>query len=650
MIRNLSFIILFFLVCSDVFPQPQDSFPVVADSTASDSLTKQSLTDTLAVSSRTFIESDQFTKEVFDYFSLSDEITTEDIDNSMAESFGDLLQMRSLLDLVKIRPWGQPENVYLAGNGRGVNIFIDGNLFQQQDLCFPQKGQLDLNSIPLSNISRVEFLPAGLANLWGEGAGVLGVNIVTKDFDSVQPYSRVMTSKGPYGFRRTQVELGRGLTTRGKCYLTGEFKKSDGYLLNSDYDSFSLSGKTTFNLAKNVDLKLFAYQYQTKMGLPLFPDINFQDARKKVNNWGTMAFLLLQEKTNSILNLNLRYDKQNQEVKSKAYGFETKKIEEMLALTATQTLIFKERHYIKAEGYGERKSLEVLKMRQTVYGGYLSFADAITVNPRMKFLLFSKIGKEEGFDAGFSFSGAVSYQLTSYVNLFSTCGRFVGYPSLMDRFWLPDSLYLKNTTADYIEEGNHSLASQNSFIADFGAKIQKENYQISAYIFHSRMDDFILWSNVDTTIYFGHFKPINSKANIWGTNLNVSCSFFEHVKSYLSYSFKKGKDLRRKTQLPCSPEHSLFGFVEFENEFLKREIGLKLRIETNVLSERFMDEYQKDKEPEVAIVNGKITIRFLDFHFYYMARNITDQVYRLSGDYFMPERTFSWGFYWEFFD
>jgi outer membrane cobalamin receptor len=650
LIKKLSFLIFFFFLFSNAAPQPQGSLSVDTDSTASDSLTKPSLTDTLAVSSISFIESDQFRNEVFDYFSLTDEITSEDIDNSMAESFGDLLQMKSLIDIVKIGPWGQPENVYLSGNGRGVNIFIDGNLIQQQDLYFPQKGEQDLNSISLSNVSRVEFLPAGLANLWGGGSGVMGVNVVTKDFDGDQPYSRALTDRGPFGFHRTGVELGRGLATRGKIYLTGEFKKSDGYLLNSDYDGISLSGKTTFNLTRNMDLKLFAYQYQTKMGLTSFPDANFQDTRRKVNNWGTVTSLLRQEKPSSVLNLSFRYDKQNQEVKSSSYGFETKKSEEMYALTATQTFIFKERHYIKAEGYGERKSFEALKIRQRVYGGYLSLADVVTANPRLKLLLFSKIEKEEKLDAGFSFSGGVSYLIANNVSLFSTCGRFVGYPTLMDRFWLPDSLYLKNTTTDYIEEGNHSLASQKSFVADFGANIQKENYHIGTYIFHSLIDDFIFWSNVDTTIYFGHFKSIDSKASIWGTNLNVSCRFFDHMKSYLSYSFKKGKDSRRKTQLPYSPEHSLFGFIEFENEFLKREIGLKLRLETNVLSERFMDEYQKDKEPGVATVNGKITIRFLDFHFYYVARNITNQAYRLSADYLMPERTFWWGFYWEFFD
>jgi outer membrane cobalamin receptor len=234
--------------------------------------------------------------------------------------------------------------------------------------------------------------------------------------------------------------------------------------------------------------------------------------------------------------------------------------------------------------------------------------------------------------------------------MFSTLGRFVGYPTLMDRYWLPFSLSFKDTITDYMEEGNESLRSQRSFIADFGASVEKKNYKISGYVFKCDIDDFIFWSNVDTTVYYGHYKPVNGKAKIWGTNFNFNLKLFDHLRSYISYSFKRGKDSNRDTRLPYSSDHSLFGYIQFEDEFLKREIGLKLRLETNIISERFMDEYEQDKESSVAILNGKITVRFLDFHFQYVVRNITDQVYRLTGDYLMPERSFWWGFYWEFFD
>ena len=650
MIRKLLFLLLFFELFSQAVSQPPDSL-YTTEIDSSDSLTKKSISDTLPVAPiRTFIQDDQFREEVFRSFSLTDEITSEYLDNSIAENAGDLMQMWSLINVAKIGPWGQSECAYPAGNGKGLNVFIDGNLFPPQNLNFPQKGELDLNSILLSNVSKVEFLPAGLANLWGRGAGWMGINIITKDFNGAQPYSRVMTDRGPYGFYRTQVELGRGLTNRGKFYLTGEFNKSDGYILNSDYDGFSFSGKTTLNLTRNMDLRFSTYKYQTNMGLLLFPGVNYQDTRKKVKNWGVVTSLLLQEKKNSILNLNFRYDKQNQEVKSGSYNFEKKKIEETLALTATQTFKIKDRHLVKVESYGERKSFESLRIKRAIHDGYLSFADVLTLSSKLKLLLFSKTEKEESRDVGFSASGGASYQISPDVSLFSTVGRFESNPTLMDRFWLFNSLIFKDTIADYMEEGNGDLRSQKSMVWDFGGNIGKKNYKLNAYAFYSQLDDVIFWSNVDTTIYFGHFQPVNGKAKMWGANINGNLKFLNHVRSYVSYSFIEGKNSIRKTRLPYSPEHSLFGYIEFENEFLKRELGFRLRLETKVLSERFMDEYEKDKESGVAILNGKITVRFLDFHFYYMARNITNRVYRLSGNYYMPKRTYWWGFYWEFSD
>ena len=648
--KKLPFIFLVLLLFSRAFCQPRDSL-YTADSDSLNSLSKGDASDTLSVAPLgKFVRCDQFRDEVVNHFCLGDAITFEDIDNSIGESVGDILMMRSLIDVVKVGSWGQPETASLSGNARGVKIFVDGHLFEQQDLYLPQSGNLDINSVLLSNISRVEFLPTGLVNLWGKGAGVLGIHIVTKDFGGEEPYSKVTGNRGPYGFRRSQVELGRALTSRGKFYLTTEFKKSDGYLTNADYDGFCLWGKATFELSRRIGLKLSTYQHKTKMGVPLFPDASFQDTRKKVNNWGVVGSFLIQKKENSFLNLDFRYDKQNQEMKSRSYGFESKKIEEMFGLTATQTLKSKDSHHIKIEAYGERKSLEALRSKQAVYGGYFSIADMIQIQPKLRLLLFSRVEKEERLDAGISACGGVSYQISKDVTMFSTLGRFVGYPTLMDRYWLPFSLSFKDTITDYMEAGNESLRPQRAFTADFGASVKKRNYKISGYVFNCDIDDFIFWSNLDTTIYYGHYKPVNTQAKIWGANINLGFAFFDHIGSHISYTFKKCEDSNRKIQLPHSPNHSLFGYIQFEDEFLKREIGLKLRLETNIKSERFMDEYEQDKEPGVAIVNGKITIRFLDFHFQYVIRNITDQVYRLTGDYFMPERSFWWGFYWEFFD
>jgi outer membrane cobalamin receptor len=616
----------------------------------SDSLQKGVVSDTgEKIPEKKFIEEDKFKNEVWNRFSNQDEISFDDIDDSFVKDLGDILRMRSLLNIVNVGPPGQLETGSWGGN-RDFRIFMDGILYEQQSLNLPQRRVLDLNSIPVENIEKIEIFPSGVANLWGRGAGLEGINIITKDYKGSEPYSKVMADRGPYGYHRTQVELGRGVTSRGKIYLTGGFKKSDGYLTNSDYDGMSFSEKTTLSLKKNLNLRISAYQYETKMGLPLFPSANIKDTRRTENNWGIASSLLFEQNQNSLLRLEFCYDKQKQELKSTSLGFGIKKVNGFFSLRATQTLKVGERHNLKIEAYGDRKRFEASNFDHIAYGTYLSFSDLVNINEKINFLLFSKIEREDEFKLNFSGLGGISYQIAPEINLFSTLGRFVNYPQTMDLYWKPLSLNLNDTMVNYMEEGNPDLKSEKSTMFDLGAGWRKENFGVNCLLFRNRVNDFIYWNNIDTSIAYGYFKPINTKADIWGMNLNLCLLFFKHLKSSISYCFKENKDSNKKLLFPQSPKHSLFGYLQYENEFLKKEIGLKLRLETNILSERFLDEYEKYKEPEVAIFNGKITIRFLDFHFYYVVENITDRVYRLTQDYFMPERSYFWGFYWEFFD
>jgi outer membrane cobalamin receptor len=648
--QKLSLFFVLVFLCSPAFSQtPDSSFTTDLDSP--DSLVHEdSLEEADAARPGRWTQADPFTDRLIRRFSLWKRVTAEDIDNSVGESVGDLLIMRGLVDVMAIGSPGQPEMAYFAGNMRGSDILIDGVPFYPQDLYFGQAGNLDLNSVPLSDVSQVQFLPAALANLRGRGAGILGVNVVTKDFDAPEPYSKFTANRGPYGFRRTAAELGRELFSKGEFYFTAEFKNAEGYPENADYDGTSLWGKTTWNLKRGMDFRLSAYHHQVKMGLPLFPGASFKDARKTKRNWGASGTLLLQQNIHALLSFRLRYEKRNQEIKSAAYGFENKKIEETIDLTSTQTLESSGRNELKIEGSVDRRTFRTLEGKKKILGGYLAVADAYQLTSRALLLLSSRVGKEEGLDVGISASGGISYSVTQGVDVFSTLGRFVGYPTLMDRFWPPFSIGLKDTIPDYGEEGRASIKPQKSWVIDLGANVEKEYYSIGGYLFGSVLDDFIFWSNVDTTVYYGHYRPTNSEAKVWGANINAEFDPLDHLSSYLSYSFKQSRHSDRKTQLAHSPEHSLFGYIQFEDEFLRREIGLKLRLETNLLSARFMDEYEQQREPAVAVVNAKVTVRFLDFHFHYIVRNITDQTYRLAGPYTMPERSFWWGFYWEFFD
>jgi hypothetical protein len=611
---------------------------------------EEQVPDTLSIQNTTKSpKADALRREVSDSFSLGTEVSSADLDDAIAESVGELLNMWTLVDVVGVGSIWQLETASVGGYSRGLSILVDGIPFQQQDLDFPQRGYLDLNTVLLSNISGMRLLPAGVANMSGDDRGILMLDVDTKDFRGDHPYSRATTDRGPHGSYRTQVELGRRLTSRSRLYFTVELKKSDGYQINSDYDGMSLWGKTSFELSRDISLQLAAHQYKTKMGIPFFPDANYRDARKNLNHWGINGTVLIRESPRTNLNLCLAYDKQNQEIKSKGYGFEVKGIDEKVALAATQTLE-KERNGVEIEGHLQREVFSTISSKGAVHSGHVSVADVYQLRPDVSVLLSTKLAKEEGLDAGVSALGGISYVVSEYLSLFSTLGTFDGCPTSMDRYWPLSRFALKDTSIDYQEEGNSSLKSQRSLTLDLGMKLGKGNAQLSAYAFGSKIHDLILWSNTDTTLHYGYFKPINTRANIWGANVDFKVKLWNHLSSYLSYSYKRGEDSSRNLRLPRSPEHSLFSYVQFETEFLQREMGLKLRLEGRALSERFMDEYEQDPESAVGILNVKITVRFLDFHFHYTIRNITERKYRLMDSSHMPERTHWWGFYWDFYD
>jgi hypothetical protein len=647
--RIIAFLFMILLPISSVFCSDQDS----AYTIDSDSLlrfgSEEPLDSFSSGSIRNRFQREEFRYQIVYRFSLQEVISPEDIDNSLAESLGELLDMWSLIDVGHLGSLGQPEIATVAGYPRGVEIFIDGEFFQQQDLYFPQRGDLDLNKVLFSNISSLRLLPVGLANMLGTGRGMLGLDIGTKRLRRKEPYSRATANRGPYGAYRTQVELGRQLTSRGEFYFTAEFKETDGYQINSDYDGMSFWGKTAFDLSRNLDWKLSGYRNTSKTGIPLFMDADYQDARKNSESWGINSALLIRENLHASFNLRLQYDNQKQEIKSEGYGFELKEGNEIIALKAEQ-IFHMPRNQIQIEAYTEREVFESLSNKKELYAGFLSASDLYQLGPTTNLFACAKMSKEEGLDEGISALGGLSHWLSKRFSLFGTVGTIAGFPNTMERYWPAYSFSFKDTTADYFEEGNELLKSQRSILVDFGMNLEYKNLEMSGYFFGAKIDDMLFWSNVDTTVYYGHFKPTNADAEIRGASINSRFEPFGFLSLYLSYAYKWSRNSGTDLRLPFSPEHSLFSYIQYESEFLMKEIGLKLRMEGKVLSERFMDQYEHKREPETAIVNAKITIRYLDFNFHYTIRNITNENYRLFEDHDLPGRTHWWGFYWEFYD
>jgi hypothetical protein len=147
-------------------------------------------------------------------------------------------------------------------------------------------------------------------------------------------------------------------------------------------------------------------------------------------------------------------------------------------------------------------------------------------------------------------------------------------------------------------------------------------------------------------------QPQKRETDIFGFHQSFKLMPHPHFEAYLSYAYKKSQyhESGNELRFPFVPEQSMFSFIQYRNERLKGGLGASIRLESEFLSSRYLEYGEGQKVSDVFLLNAKIDLRFLDFHFYYIIENITDQKYRTREEFEMNGRTQWWGFYWEFFD
>jgi outer membrane cobalamin receptor len=158
-----------------------------------------------------------------------------------------------------------------------VLILVDG-----RPVNLPYYGDLDLTSLPVSNVSKIKIIKGPAASIYG--ANTMGgvVNIVTKRTtqkrtgDLLLSFSQANTWNSMLNFGSKVGKLDFWFST-GKSrsdgfYVSRDFqpgKWEDGDLReNSDYDRYNLDGKLNYKLSPQTDLSLSLGYFNGEKGLP----------------------------------------------------------------------------------------------------------------------------------------------------------------------------------------------------------------------------------------------------------------------------------------------------------------------------------------------------------------------------------------------
>lgn len=143
-----------------------------------------------------------------------------------------------------------------------------------------ETGTVDLNTINISSVERVEVITGGGSVVYGDGASGGVINIITKNPNNKKREHRVALEAGSYNELTTKLNTGFKIGNN-KFDISALVRKRDGHINDSNSDKNSFSLRSYHQLTKDQNLNLrFQYNDETIYdGFPVSKEIVDRDRK-----------------------------------------------------------------------------------------------------------------------------------------------------------------------------------------------------------------------------------------------------------------------------------------------------------------------------------------------------------------------------------
>jgi len=525
------------------------------------------------------------------------EIGAEEIMQKNAETVEEALEY---IPGVRITVGAKNEpNVMIRGfEQERVLVLLDGI-----PIADPQYGYVDLNQIPVENISKIKVIKGAASTLYGSNAFGGVVNIITRQAGK-KPEFEVEGAVSGDGSNSYAVNGGATIGDLN-FWISASRRESDGYHLSNDfedqrnetsdaydntyYDKMSLSMKAGFRLSQAHDMMFSLIHIDNEKGIP--PQVNASRPRYwRFTDWKRDLFALTDEiRPTDRLTLRLRafYDKYDNVIASyddntyttqNAGSAWTSTYEEYATGAGVQFFYesgekhslrggvnFKRDLHKERDDFGE--DWEAYELR--TYS--LSLEDDFNVSDKLSLTLGSSLdvfSQEEAYQSSLGETerslnplGKLKFSLDEESLLYAAVSKKTRFPTL-------NHLYA-NTS------GNPDLREQENINYELGLKKDfKEGFGLDASYFYNDVEDLIErasrndpYYNVNKAVFRG--IELLAHGRIKGFNTEVAYTYLDGIDrspetlgrndNELEYTPKHKADLRLRYDADFGLSCMLFG-------------------------------------------------------------------------------------------
>lgn len=473
---------------------------------------------------------------------LVDVITAKDLKYLNPEDVSDVLKYTPAVKINNYGALGAQKTITMRGSTASqVLVLVDG-----RPLNSPRSGDVDLSSIPLENIERIEIMRGPGSSIYGSNAMGGVVNIVTKAIPKEGRETELSSSFGTFRTYQEQMSYGMKLKNFGYRLTTG-YQSSEGHRDNAEYNAKDVNGKLVYEFNRENKLTLNTGGWKDKTGTPgsiLSPDLNdkqihrenFFDLNWEVRPWADKDFEMFSRlyqnydrlefietpepldkttHTTKSLGANLQFNQKISPFYAVIYGFDW------------------------AQHFND--STSTAKHEYVARAGYLK--NQLDLFKNFKIDLGARLDDYSNFGSEVSPSANFLYKLTGDINLHLLIARSFRAPTFNDLYW----------PADGFSEGNPNLRPEKGVSAEFGIEKKfSERMNLVLSYFRSDYDNLIKWQEDSDAIW----RPKNiDSAVINGLEQAIEMEPFEHLLLEIDYTYLIAKDEKTRKFLTYQPKH-----------------------------------------------------------------------------------------------
>ncbi|HAJ56242.1 MAG TPA: hypothetical protein DCL35_00550 [Candidatus Omnitrophica bacterium] len=480
-----------------------------------------------------------------------DIITSADIEALQAKDLSYVLSNYSSIYVTNYGGPGAVKTVKMRGaNPSQVLVMVDGRPINN-----PRDGEVDLSTIPLENIERIEVMRGPASSLYGSSAMGGTVHIITKE--PPREGRKTEVSSGFGTFRTYQERLSHGQRIGNFGYLfTGSLLSSEGIRDNSSLNAKDFSIKAKQDITDDQRINVNAGFYTSLVGSPgqttSFDIDDKQRARKNFINadWGWTP----DPDTSISAKVYNNYDRLEFSENSAGSFFDTafKKDIHTTQARGMDIQVDKRLHerYRVIGGFNYvlnlNNSTNASKHSYTVKAGYIN--NDITIREDLKTSLGIRLDHYSNFGYQTSPSASALYNINEKNKLHGLISRSFRAPTFNDLYW-PDEGWVR---------GNPDLTPEKGISGELGWEAHVGSMLVTNLTyFRSFYDQLIQWAP-ESADPFAAWTPTNiGSAAIEGIELENKFYATDSIEIDLGYTFQRAKDDKTGKFLVYQPKHKI---------------------------------------------------------------------------------------------